>query len=149
MKKIIALIFCIVFTLSLGAAFVWGIASDEDMTFLIPAVLMLAFTCLFIFLLCKEIFVGDNAYSLDSSQILLKRRGVVTARIEIADTENIKFVCDAISGDVEIITFRYCKKRFYIRLNADNREEFTAALSTEPHGTTSNFLYYLIMLFNH
>ena len=147
MKRVLILILGILLTLSIAGVFTWSMLTDGEFVFLVPLVLMLAFCAVFVFLLFKEIFIGYNEYTLDGARILVNRRGRRVTDFEAMDVENLVFVCDMISKEVEIIIFRYRKKRFYISLKPDNRDAFLSVFAPLPHSTKSNFLYYLILLF--
>lgn len=67
MKKILLLVFCSLVFMSASGAFLWSTLSDCDTVLIVPTVIMLLCSSLFLFLLFKEIFIGHNEYIFESS----------------------------------------------------------------------------------
>ena len=149
MKKILLLIFCSVVFLSASGAFMWSVLGENDMVLIVPAILMFLFACVFLFLLFKEIFIGYNEYIFEDSVLRVTRKGKHIASIDKQKLERIVIICDMLTKEEEVVSFLYEKKRFYIQVTRENKEELKAFIGGIPCKIKDNILYYLISFLSH
>ncbi len=149
MKKILLLIFCSVLFLSVCGAFMWSMLSDRDMVLIVPAILMFLCSCVFLFLLFKEIFIGHNEYIFEDSVLRVTRKGKHIASIDKQKLERIVIICDMLTKEEDAVSFSYEKKRFYIQVTRENKEELKAFIGGIPCKIKDNIWYYLIAFFSH
>ena len=149
MKKILLLIFCSVVFMSASGAFMWSVLGENDMVLIVPAILMFLFACVFLFLLFKEIFIGHNEYIFEPSLLHVKRKGKHIASIDKQKLERIVIICDMLTKEEDAVSFSYEKKRFYIQLTRENKEELKAFIGGIPCKIKDNILYYLISFLCH
>ena len=149
MKKILLLIFCSVVFMSASGAFMWSVLGENDMVLIVPAILMFLFACVFLFLLFKEIFIGYNEYIFEDSVLRVTRKGKHIASIDKQKLERIVIICDMLTKEEEVVSFLYEKKRFYIQVTRENKEELKAFIDGIPCKIKDNILYYLISFLSH
>ncbi len=149
MKKILFLIFCSVVFMSASSAFMWSVLSENDMVLIVPTILMFLFACVFLFLLFKEIFIGYNEYIFEDSVLRVTRKGKHIASIDKQKLERIVIICDMLTKEEEVVSFLYEKKRFYIQVARENKEELKAFIGGIPCKIKDNIWYYLIAFFSH
>lgn len=149
MKKILFLIFCSVVFMSASGAFLWSMLSENDMVLIVPTILMFLFACVFLFLLFKEIFIGYNEYIFEDSVLRVTRKGKHIASIDKQKLERIVIICDMLTKEEEVVSFLYEKKRFYIQVTRENKEELKAFIGGIPCKIKDNIWYYLIAFFSH
>ena len=149
MKKNLLLIFCSVVFMSASGAFMWSVLGENDMVLIVPAILMFLFSCVFLFLLFKEIFIGHNEYIFESSLLHVKRKGKHIASIEKEKLEKTVIICDMLTKEEEAVSFLYEKKRFYIQSTPENKEDLKAFINGVPCKRKGNTLYYLISFLSH
>ena len=149
MKKILLLIFCSVVFLSASGAFMWSVLGENDMVLIVPAILMFLFACVFLFLLFKEIFIGHNEYIFEPSLLHVKRKGKHILSIEKEKLEKTVIIYDMLTKEEDAVSFSYEKKRFYIQVTRENKEELKAFIGGIPCKIKDNILYYLISFLSH
>ena len=149
MKRILILIFCSVIFISVGASFLWSMLSENDMVLIVPTILMLLCSCVFLFLLFKEIFIGRNEYIFEDSVLLVTKKGKHVASIDKQKLEKIVIICDMLTKEEEIVSFQYEKKRFYIKSTHENKEDLKVFIAGLPYKKKENVLYYLISFLWH
>lgn len=148
MKKLL-LIFCSVVFMSASGAFLGSMLSKNDMVLIVPTILMFLCSCVFLFLLFKEIFIGYNEYIFEDSVLRVTRKGKHIASIDKQKLERIVIICDMLTKEEEVVSFLYEKKRFYIQVTRENKEELKAFIGGIPCKTKDNIWYYLIAFFSH
>ena len=149
MKKILLLVFCSLVFMSASGAFLWSMLSDCDTVLIVPTILMFLCSCVFLFLLFKEIFIGHNEYIFEDSVLRVTRKGKHIASIEKGKLERIVIICDMLTKEEEVVSFLYEKKRFYIQVTRENKEELKAFIGGIPCKIKDNILYYLISFLSH
>ena len=149
MKKILLLIFCSVLFLSVCGVFMWSMLGKSDMVLIVPTILMFLFACIFLFLLFKEIFIGYNEYIFEDSVLRVTRKGKHIASIDKQKLERTVIICDMLTKEEDAVSFLYEKKRFYIQLTRENKEELKAFIDGVYCKRKDNILYYLISFLCH
>ena len=149
MKKILLLIFCSVLFLSVSGVFMWSMLGKSDMVLIVPTILMFLCSCIFLFLLFKEIFIGHNEYIFEDSVLRVTRKGKHIASIDKQKLERTVIICDMLTKEEDAVSFVYEKKRFYIQLTRENKEELKAFIDGVHCKRKDNILYYLISFLCH
>ena len=149
MKKILLLILCSVVFLSASGAFLWSMLSENDIAFIVPTILMLLCSCVFLFLLFKEIFIGHSEYIFEDSVLRVNRKGKHIASIEKGKLEKTVIIRDMLTKEEVSVSFIYEKKRFYIQLTPENKEDLMAFIDGVPYKIKNNIWYYIIAFLSH
>ena len=135
--------------MSASGAFMWSVLGENDMVLIVPAILMFLFACVFLFLLFKEIFIGHNEYIFEDSVLRITRKGKHIVSIEKEKLEKTVIIYDMLTKEEDAVSFSYEKKRFYIQVTRENKEELKAFIGGIPCKIKDNILYYLISFLSH
>ena len=149
MKKILLLIFCSLLFMSVSCAFLYSMLAENDLVFIVPTILMFLCSCVLLFLLFKEIFIGRNEYIFENSVLRVTRKGKHIASIDKQKLERIVIICDMLTKEEEVVSFQYEKKRFYIKSTPENKEDLKVFIAGLPYKKKENVLYYLISFLGH
>lgn len=149
MKRYLTLALSFVLFGFISAAFLLAMTEERDYVFLVPAILFGLFATALFICLVRELVIGHNEYEIENSYLHIRRKEKLFASFSKEDIEKLIVICDLVTEKKETLVITAKKKKFYVNLTEENREELLCFVEGVPHESKKNVWYYVASFFAH
>ena len=114
MKKNIMLVFAVLLFFALALVFIDSVVECGDLALIVPAILFLSFAIIFLALLLYSLLVGFAECRIENNCLQISRKRRLVNLISSSEIDNLIFIKDKYSDDIECAVVSYRKRKFFV-----------------------------------